>query len=151
MLKEYEEFNVGIPHKQIINFDIFKKIDNFLPNAFLTCVSKGLPSKEIIEEILDLVQDSKILYISVKYEDFDELYHLTKEYKKIVLWKEHPKNFHSFFDTYVYYHMGYFDPHPRLFHECSFYNKKIIYINKQNIKDGGFFRYKDSLKRDFNV
>lgn len=56
----------------------------------------------------------------------------------------HLKNLFEKFDIYLYYHANtYFDPHPRLFLECRFYGKEIIYINKKNVKDGSYYRYKD--------
>jgi hypothetical protein len=57
----------------------------------------------------------------------------------------HPANFFGQFDTYVYVHDGiYRDPRPRLFHECIFYGKEVIYVNEFGIKDGGYYRYWDS-------
>lgn len=48
------------------------------------------------------------------------------------------------FDTYVYYHANkWFDPHPRLFVECTYYDKEIHYINNHGIKDGSYYRYRD--------
>jgi hypothetical protein len=49
---------------------------------------------------------------------------------------------------YVYYHANkWFDPHPRLFLECTFYNKEIRYYNKYDIKDGSYYRYIDVMLR----
>lgn len=60
---------------------------------------------------------------------------------------EHRKNFFELFDTYAYLHDdSFFDPRTRLFHECMFYNKQIIYIDKSDIKDGSYYRYQDLLK-----
>lgn len=56
----------------------------------------------------------------------------------------HFKNFFEFFNVFIYYHANkYFDPHPRLFLECAYYNKDILYYNKHNIKDGSYYRYHD--------
>jgi hypothetical protein len=66
--------------------------------------------------------------------------------KKPVILKscDHLDNLFEQFDTYVYYHSNrWFDPHPRLFVECAFYNKDIYYINNYGIKDGSYYRYKD--------
>jgi hypothetical protein len=61
-------------------------------------------------------------------------------YKK----RKHMNNLFEHFDMYVYYHADtWFDPHPRLFVECAYYDKKIKYINKFNIKDGSYYRYWD--------
>lgn len=59
----------------------------------------------------------------------------------------HYKNFFSSFNEYLYITDGsIFDCHPRLFHECYFYNKKIEYINTSNNKDGAYYRYIDLMK-----
>lgn len=56
----------------------------------------------------------------------------------------HLENLFENFDTYVYYHANrWFDPHPRLFVECTFYGKEVYYVNDYGIKDGSYYRYKD--------
>ena len=53
-------------------------------------------------------------------------------------------NFFEYFNVYIYYHSGnYFDPHPRLPLECTFYNKHVRYFNETNIKDGSYYRFED--------
>jgi len=62
--------------------------------------------------------------------------------------RTHKDNLFESFDTYVYYHADkWFDPHPRLFIECTYYNKEIFYFNPKNIIDGSYYRYNDVLKR----
>jgi len=59
----------------------------------------------------------------------------------------HLENLFENFDIYVYYHANmWFDPHPRLFIECTFYGKEIHYINDYGIKDGSYYRYKDIIE-----
>lgn len=54
------------------------------------------------------------------------------------------ENLFEKFTHYLYYHVNaWFDPHPRLFLECSFYNKKIKYINLMEIQDGSWYRWRD--------
>ena len=54
------------------------------------------------------------------------------------------ENLFEQFTHYLYYHANrWFDPHPRLFLECAFYDKKIIYHNLFDIRDGSWYRYKD--------
>jgi hypothetical protein len=67
--------------------------------------------------------------------------------KHIILKTEkHKPNLFGLFDTFVYFHADkWFDPRPRLMHECYFYNKKIVYINEIGRKDGSYFRYKDLM------
>jgi hypothetical protein len=61
---------------------------------------------------------------------------------------KHRENLFEWFDTYVYIHLRrWFDPHPRLFHECYFYGKEIIYINPAEVKDGSWYRYQDLMKK----
>jgi hypothetical protein len=59
--------------------------------------------------------------------------------------KTNPKeNLFEQFTHYLYHHMNeWFDPHPRLFLECTFYEKKIYYLNPFNIQDGSWYRWKD--------
>ena len=57
--------------------------------------------------------------------------------------EQHVSNLFEQFDEYIYYHSHYFDPHPRLFHECFFYEKRINYVNAQNIQDGSYYRFND--------
>jgi hypothetical protein len=58
--------------------------------------------------------------------------------------EKHMENLFEHFDMYIYYHSNnYFDPHPRLPLECMFYEKRIKYINKFNVKDGSYYRFND--------
>jgi hypothetical protein len=60
----------------------------------------------------------------------------------------HKENLFEQFDNYLYYHANtWFDPHPRLFLECRYYNKPITYVNPYKIKDGSWYRYEDLLSR----
>jgi len=59
---------------------------------------------------------------------------------------KHKENLFERFTTYVYYHADkWFDPHPRLFLECKYYGKEIIYYNPTGVKDGSWYRYYDVL------
>lgn len=62
--------------------------------------------------------------------------------------KTNPKeNLFKQFTHYLYYHMNeWFDPHPRLFLECKFYEKTIHYLNPFDIQDGSWYRWKDIQK-----
>jgi len=60
----------------------------------------------------------------------------------------HENNLFEQFTTYLYYHANkWFDPHPRLFLECKFYDKDIVYLNPYKIMDGSWFRYIDICER----
>lgn len=58
------------------------------------------------------------------------------------------ENLFEKFTHYLYYHADtWFDPHPRLFLECRYYNKVITYVNPFRVKDGSWYRYDDLLNR----
>jgi len=60
-------------------------------------------------------------------------------------------NVFDMFDTFLYYKScDWFDTHPRLFIECYYLGKKIIYKNPKNIKDGSYYRYKDLIENGIN-
>jgi hypothetical protein len=81
------------------------------------------------------------------YSFLDEIIVSKKPKSIIVKSRVHRKNLFEHFDTYLYYHANkWFDPHPRLFLECAFYGKDIIYFNNYKILDGSFYRYYDLLE-----
>jgi len=73
---------------------------------------------------------------------------IINNYNKEVLIKEGNFFFdlHERFNEYIYFQsVKWFDPHPKLFHECKFYGKPYHYYNLNNVKDGSYYRYRDSL------
>lgn len=63
--------------------------------------------------------------------------------------RRHVKNLFKLFDTYLYIDDGkYYNPNPRLFHECWFYNKNIVYITKR--KDGAYRRFSELEEGKFH-
>lgn len=73
----------------------------------------------------------------------DSFLHLPKPF--IFKSKTKPEeNLFEKFTDYLYYHADkWFDPHPRLFLECRFYNKCITYSNPHKVKDGSWYRFND--------
>lgn len=65
---------------------------------------------------------------------------IDKKEGRIVM--EHKKGLFDF-GIYEYIHDGTFDRRPRMIIEASFYNKQIIYDNKQNTRDGSYYRFHD--------
>lgn len=60
---------------------------------------------------------------------------------------KHKDNLFEYFDTYLYYHADtWFDPSPRLFIECEYYGKNIMYYNPKRIIDGSWYRFHDILE-----
>jgi hypothetical protein len=102
-------------------FDRFKTLKLVTPGYYIN--SPGNPTKGFIKKLN--LEHKPIIYKS----------------------RTHLDNMFEYFDEYIYYHCGaWFDPHPRLFVESTFYGKKIQYYNKKNIKDGSYYRYKDVCK-----
>jgi len=64
----------------------------------------------------------------------------------------HVDSFFEEFNEFLYIKRenSFFDTAPRIFVECCFYNKKIHYINDQEIKDGSYYRYNDILKKGYD-
>jgi len=131
-------FGIGNVYKNKMLFDYMKINKNETRNiGYINCISKG--DRDVILKILDKYNFDKLL-ITTTNDKFDGM-------DKVEILKSHPENFFSLFDTYIYYHDGkYFDPRPRLFHECLFHKKKIIYINDYDIKDGSYYRYNDAIE-----
>lgn len=115
---------VGEHFEKTINFDIHKSITNNIQfqHLFLGTNDKYYAT---IQEIIHKYPDHGILTYNEKYID--------------------PKNNNVFvpvddllgmFDTYVYT-KNTFDPAPRIFHECRYFGKNVIYQRDQSIVDGG--------------
>lgn len=137
--------NIGIPYYQKIYFDRFKKYSEFENNAYMTTVSKLMPSSyEFINFIIPHIKSKNKLYVT--YTMNRDVNVSIYDCDKIVYKDNAILEFQKKFDTYIYFHKGYMDPHPRMFHECEFYKKEFVYINLENIKDGGYFRHQDVLK-----
>lgn len=82
------------------------------------------------------------------YDNYDEIELLFKDILPSPMFfkhkHKHKQNLFETFTHYLYYHADkWFDPHPRLFLECTFYDKEITYYNPKLIKDGSWYRYKD--------
>ena len=55
------------------------------------------------------------------------------------------ENLMSLFETYVYTKET-FDPAPRIFQECKYYEKDVVYLRDKNIQDGGSVYWKRNIK-----
>jgi len=91
--------------------------------------------------------DNAVFVHSPKNNDykFMESYKILFKNKKIIYKTDnHKKHLFELFDTFLYHHADkWFDPRPRLMHECSFYKKNIHYVNKPNCIDGSYYRFMD--------
>lgn len=68
--------------------------------------------------------------------------------KSVFLKKSSPTdNFFEQFNMLVYIKTAKseWDTHPRIFVECAYFEKEIIYDNQTVVKDGSYYRYNDTL------
>jgi len=124
---------VGEHFEKTINFDIHKPITNKIQfqHLFLGTNDKYYAT---IQEIIDQYPNHGILTYNEKYIN--------------------PKNNNVFapvddllgmFETYVYT-KNTFDPAPRIFQECRYFGKNIIYQRDESIIDGGSVYWKRDIK-----
>lgn len=114
---------------------------------------KDYRMKFMFDRFKKLRKVKSAIYInSPKNDDFSFVDTLPLPDKPIIYKSRgHKDNLFEQFDTYVYYHANkWFDPHPKLFVECKFYDKEILYFNPQKIIDGSFYRYNDIMKNGIN-
>tara|TARA_Y100001954_G_scaffold236338_1_gene296657 strand:- start:572 stop:1420 length:849 start_codon:yes stop_codon:yes gene_type:complete len=122
--KEVYPEGVGIHFEKTINFEIHKPYkDNIqFKHLFLGTNEKYY---QTVQNVIDQYPDHGILTYDAEY--------INPENNNIFV---PVKNLMSLFETYVYT-KDTFDPAPRIFQECKYYNKDVIYLRDKNMKDGG--------------
>ena len=112
-----------VPYRMKMAFDKFKKIDSYGDKLYVN-------------------------YPRLKIEDNPQAVEFIKNSGKEQLVKDDHffYDLHERFDEYAYFKSeDWYDPHPRLFHECKWYDKAYRYFNPQGVQDGSYHRYHDSL------
>ena len=122
--KEVYPEGVGIHFEKTINFEIHKPYkDNIqFKHLFLGTNEKYY---QTVQNVIDQYPDHGILTYDAEYIDPNN----NNIFVPV-------KNLMSLFETYVYT-KDTFDPAPRIFQECKYYNKDVIYLRDKNMKDGG--------------
>lgn len=117
-----------VEYKMKFDFDRLKPIDSFQEKLYVNYPKLNInDDQRILNEIQKinkplLIKENQFLY-----------------------------DLHNHFDEYVYFQSNaWFDPHPKLFHECKYYNKPYHYFNWRGVKDGAYYRYYDSLTENLN-
>ena len=125
---------VGAHFEKTINFSIYKPHkDNIqFKHLFLGTNDKYYAT---VEKVIDKFPDHGIL-------TYDEKYVNIKNNNVFVP----VQNLMSLFETYVYTKET-FDPAPRIFQECKYYGKDVIYLRDKTIVDGGNVYWKRDLKQ----
>jgi len=147
--KEYKErkdcilynempFGIGdIHYKLKIPIDLYKIpiVKECEKRCYINCSGKGIDE---IERALELT-DMDILLTGTDYITTDS---------RIKIVREAPKDFFNMWTTYMYIHDGkYFEPRCRLLLESLMMNKKIIYDNKYDVRDGSWYRWQEIKRR----
>ena len=124
---------VGEHFEKTINFSIYKPhTDNIqFKHLFLGTNEKYYES---VEKVIDQFPDHGILTYRENYVNIKN--------NNIFVPVE---NLMSMFETYVYTKET-FDPAPRIFQECKYYGKDVIYLRDKTIVDGGSVYWKRDVK-----
>ena len=124
---------VGTHFEKTINFSIYKTYkDNIqFKHLFLGTNPEYYAS---VERVIDNYPDHGVL-------TYDEKYVNIKNNNIFVP----VENLMSLFETYVYTKET-FDPAPRIFQECKYYGKDVVYLRDKNIQDGGSVYWRRDCK-----
>ena len=119
-------FPAEVNYKFKFAFDIYKKYDRLKNNTLISYKNDKEPFNKHITKFVNNITGKEVSY------------------------KWPINDFHQKFNKYVYNNIDYFDPRPRIFHECAFYgistNNIIRNIKSENY-DGAYYRIK-SLQED---
>jgi len=123
----------GAHFEKTINFSIYKPHKNNIQfkHLFLGTNPEYYTS---FEKVIDNYPDHGIL-------TYDEKYVNIKNNNIFVP----VENLMSLFETYVYTKET-FDPAPRIFQECKYYGKDVVYLRDKNIQDGGSVYWRRDCK-----
>lgn len=123
----------GAHFEKTINFNIYKPhVDDIkFKHLFLGTNDKYYAT---VEEVIDQFPDHGILTYDADYVNINN--------NNIFVPVD---NVMSMFETYVYTKAT-FDPAPRIFQECKYYGKDVIYLRDKTIVDGGSVYWKRDIK-----
>lgn len=124
---------VGAHFEKTINFSIYKPHVNNIQfeHLFLGTNEKYYAT---VEKVIDQYPDHGILTYNAKYININ----LNNVFVPV-------ENLMSMFETYVYT-KDTFDPAPRIFQECKYYGKNVIYLRDKSIVDGGSVYWNRDIK-----
>lgn len=124
---------VGEHFEKTINFEIYKPyVDNVqFKYLFLGTNERYYHS---VEKVIDQYPDHGILTYNEKYVNIKN----NNVFAPV-------ENLLGMFDAYVYTKET-FDPAPRIFQECKYFGKEVIYLRDKTIIDGGSVYWKRDIK-----
>ena len=124
---------IGKHFEKTINFSIYKPHTNNIKFKYLF-LGTNKEYYASVEKIIDQFPDHGILTYDANYVNIKN--------NNIFVPVE---NLMSMFETYVYTKET-FDPAPRIFQECKYYGKDVIYLRDKTIIDGGSVYWKRDIK-----
>ena len=124
---------VGEHFEKIINFNIYKSFKNE-PKFKYLFLGTNEKYYSAVEKVIDQFPDHGVLTYDADYVNIKN--------NNIFVPVE---NLLGMFETYVYTKET-FDPAPRIFQECKYYGKDIIYLRDKTIVDGGSVYWKRDIK-----
>ena len=124
---------VGTHFEKTINFSIYKPHTNNIQfkHLFLGTNEKYYAT---VEKVIDQFPDHGILTHDANYVNIKN----NNVFAPV-------ENLMGMFETYVYTKET-FDPAPRIFQECKYYGKDVIYLRDKTIVDGGSVYWKRDIK-----
>jgi hypothetical protein len=124
---------VGEHFEKTINFDIYKPYTDDIQFKYLF-LGTNRNYYGTIEKVIADYPDHGILTYDEKYINPNN----NNVFAPV-------KNLMGMFETYVYT-KDTFDPAPRIFQECKYYGKDVIYLRDKTIVDGGSVYWKRDIK-----
>lgn len=124
---------VGAHFEKTINFSIYKPHTDNIQFKYLF-LGTNPEYYASVERVINDYPDHGIL-------TYDEKYVNIKNNNIFVP----VENLMSLFETYVYTKET-FDPAPRIFQECKYYKKNVVYLRDKTIQDGGSVYWKRDIK-----
>jgi hypothetical protein len=131
--KEVYPNGIGMHFEKTINFSIYKLYVEDIKFKYLFL---GTNNKyyETVEKVIDQFPDHGILTYDAEYVNIKN--------NNIFVPVD---NIMGMFETYVYTKET-FDPAPRIFQECKYYGKDVIYLRDKTIEDGGSVYWRRPIK-----
>lgn len=124
---------VGEHFEKTINFSIYRPHTDNIQFKYLF-LGTNKEYYATVEKVIDKFPDHGVLTYDVDYVNINN--------NNIFVPVE---NIMSMFETYVYTKET-FDPAPRIFQECKYYGKDVIYLRDKTIIDGGSVYWKRDIK-----
>lgn len=132
--KEVYPNGVGKHFEKIINFSIYRPIKNNIQFKYLF-LGTNKEYYSSVEKVIEQFPNHGILTYNAEY--------INNKNNNVFV---PVNNLMGIFETYVYTKET-FDPAPRIFQECKYFSKNVIYLRDKSIVDGGSVYWSRPLKK----